>query len=695
MDDEMEGLGRGLAGLGLGMEASPRMGMVEAPRMVPIPMMPREERRTQGGRDNVLVCLRVRPPAAKLAQATQVSNDIAWDVHPATGTVSLQSQPATEYVFDSIVTGSDNDGVYQAAGRDLVLAAMEGFDAVIFAYGQTASGKTFTLSGNSANPGVIPQAVTEIFSYIQSHPEKTYLLRASYLEIYNETLKDLLAPDSGPLRIRQDEKKRFFVHPLREEVVTGEDQVASLLRRGAENRHTGQTDFNAHSSRSHSVFQITIESRDDDDAVSLPSTPMRSKTPNTPRLTPGANGIVRMSRLSLIDLAGSEQATSQTERRSEGAFINKSLLTLEKVIASLTEDSKKKPHVPYRDSKLTQILQPSLSGDARVAVIATMNPSPTAVEETKSTLKFATRVKKVVLKAMVNEVAGEQALIHKYQSTILELQAQLKLATAAANSPSIPSTPSPEEVALREKKAKDLRSQIDGLSSLFLTSGNVEKRRKSVLPPRPVSPMKMRRSTEPDIDEEDLSDSESPSLSYEERYLDCHDELVLIKEENAELKQRLADLESADGTDVDSRVAELLRENRELRVIADNLGAESEVRLQAKRYERQLAQRDEYARGVRESLENERKKTKAFEAYVLQHLKREADALEYDRRRSSIGLSSGFGADLGASLLNEEPDLDAIRPEFVGLDVPVEVGDLDFSPEAQATIGTLQLHRRR
>jgi hypothetical protein len=162
-----------------------------------------------------------------------------------------------------------------------------------------------------------------------------------------------------------------------------------------------------------------------------------------------------MSRLSLIDLAGSEQATSQIERRSEGAFINKSLLTLEKVIASLTSEAKQKyvpfsfptsflpaippsppcfsllsppsssdlstsyrPHVPYRDSKLTQILQPSLSGDARVAVIATMNPSPVAIAETISTLKFAQRVKRVVLKAVQHEVVDDKALLNKYRSHV-------------------------------------------------------------------------------------------------------------------------------------------------------------------------------------------------------------------------------------------------------------------------------------
>lgn len=177
-------------------------------------------------------------------------------------------------------------------------------------------------------------------------------MRASYLEIYNETLKDLLAPQIAGLKIRQDERKRFFVSPLREEVVTCEAQIADLLKRGEENRsvgallflplilrlfltdlgypYPGKTDFNERSSRSHSVFQMTIESRDDYPASrsATPSTPvsraaMRAKTPNGPRLD-NSNGVVRMSVLSLIDLAGSESAASDGERRSEGGFINKS-----------------------------------------------------------------------------------------------------------------------------------------------------------------------------------------------------------------------------------------------------------------------------------------------------------------------------------------------------------------------------------
>ncbi|GAA6034686.1 hypothetical protein JCM8097_001119 [Rhodosporidiobolus ruineniae] len=672
-DGEVGMLQGGMAGLGLGnpFEAGP---------------LRVRERRAKGGKDNVLVCVRVRPPAAKLAASSQVVDEVAWDVDRRSGRLQQQAG-GPEYLFDSVVTGSRNEEVYQEAGRDLVLDAMEGFDAVIFAYGQTASGKTFTLSGNNSNPGIIPQAVSEIFSYIRDHPEKEFLLRASYLEIYNETLKDLLDPTAGPVKIRQDEQKRFFVHPLREEVVTTEAQVAALLRRGNENRHVGQTDFNERSSRSHSVFQMTIESRDDPTSstsiLTEASTPRRpGKTPNAPRLTPGADGVVRMSRLSLIDLAGSEQATSQMERRSEGSFINKSLLTLEKVIASLTSEAKQKPHVPYRDSKLTQILQPSLSGDARVAVIATMNPSPAAIEESKSTLKFAQRVKKVVLKAVQHEVVDDKALITKYRSHIAMLEAQLKATLNTA-----PNTPSQADFeasqTMRDKQAervRDLERQVEEFRSLFLTSHNMEQRRQSALPPRPVSPVKMGRSTS----------LEDDSSALQDKLLDAQDEIASLRDERSALLARVAELEAerlsfledaADPEkDKDARLLALERENRELLVLVKNQDGEGELRRQERKFERMLEKCKVYEAGLEANLDQERKRVAQFERFILQHLMSQTDVLS--GRRSSAAPSIPHSSSVAGfvPLMAESPDLDAISPDFVELD------DLPFSSAAKDTI---------
>ncbi|SGY81960.1 BQ5605_C009g05537 [Microbotryum silenes-dioicae] len=674
----IEDVSRGMSGMGLG-----------SARTEPLP-----RERLSKIQDSVLVCVRVRPPAAKLALSSEVMDEKAWNVDEARAQLSLKIG-GPEYNFDSIVTGSENEGVYAEAGKDLVLAAMEGFDAVIFAYGQTASGKTFTLSGNAANPGIIPQAVSEIFAYIRDHPDQEFLLRVSYLEIYNETLKDLLAPETGPLKVRQDEKKRFFVHPLREEVVTGEAQVAALLRRGEKNRHTGQTDFNERSSRSHSVFQMTIESRDQDPYAPSAS-PLRSKTPNGPRLAPGSNGCVRMSRLSLIDLAGSEQATSQLERRNEGAFINKSLLTLEKVIASLTDGSKIKPHVPYRDSKLTQILQPSLSGDARVAVIATMNPSPMAIEESKSTLRFAQRVKKVTLKAVVNEVMDDKALIHKYRSHIAHLEAQLQ---AAMSQPSVPSTPSHDNASHSEEegggrkyhkssaRVKGLEVQIEELRSLFVNSGNVEERRRSLLPPRPVSPMKVHHS----IDGGESSDSEELCLG--ERLLEAQDEIASLKDLNSSLKARISELEqthldhvrtTANDSAKDARIAELVKENQELLVVVKNGDdGEGDLKRLEWKMKREMDKRATYAKALEEALKKEQKRVNQFERFILQHLATQADVIS-GRRRSSIGLvnhAAGRPSVAGMlPIMNESSPLVVAPQEFLDLD------ELEFSEEGREQI---------
>ncbi|CEH11898.1 related to kinesin [Ceraceosorus bombacis] len=305
-------------------------------------------------------------------------------------------------------------------------------------------------------PGIIPRAVRDVFRGIsQSERTREWLLRASYLEIHNETVKDLLDPDAVP-QIRQDNRKGgrgTFVAPLREEVVTTQAAVRDLLARGQANRHVGATDWNERSSRSHTCFKLTIESWERDANGFVGGQDIRSGKK------------VRVSELSLIDLAGSERYVSQgTDRRTEGANINKSLLTLGKVIYALGERSVLasrggdvlSQHVPYRDSKLTRILQNSLSGNARVAVVCTVNPSPTAVDESLSTLAFAKRVKKVSLHARRNEVdavgglnAEAQALLVRYRDEAEELRAQVQSLQNGTGSSSRASKAEVAEITLR------------------------------------------------------------------------------------------------------------------------------------------------------------------------------------------------------------------------------------------------------
>ncbi|KAG6816391.1 hypothetical protein H0H87_006540 [Tephrocybe sp. NHM501043] len=412
-----------------------------------------------GKEDKVMVSIRIRP--------TDRTN--AWIPTPATNSIKLDttyakssSTPTQSFNFDSILTGTPNKPVYTTVARSHVHAAMEGFNAVIFAYGQTASGKTFTLSGNESEPGIIPRAMRDVFSFIRRTPEREYLLRCSYLEIYNEAIHDLLAPPSSaakhPVQIQGGIGNEVILTPLREEVVTSLKGVKEVLRRGEGNRRTACTDWNERSSRSHSVFRMVIESRergnntlddDDDEKVSVPSTGRhtpglgrntpgpRSQTPGLGRSqTPGPGGprlqsrggrSVQTSVLSLIDLAGSEKATSDKDRTREGKYINTSLLTLGSVIGTLADNASKgkTDHIPYRNSKLTRMLQPSLSGNARISVICTINPDPNAVSETLSTLQFAKRIKNVQLNAQKKEVVDTDALIERYRKEIEDLKTRL------------------------------------------------------------------------------------------------------------------------------------------------------------------------------------------------------------------------------------------------------------------------------
>ncbi|KAF9946907.1 hypothetical protein BGZ72_011043 [Mortierella alpina] len=382
--------------------------------------------------ENITVAVRVRPFSVAELRVAGGPTEV-WAVQEDSRRIRYaddysmrERRAAVDYTYDHALTGSDNELIYTTSVKNLVQSAMEGYNGTVFAYGQTSSGKTYTMSGTEKQPGITPRAVEDVFKYIRENSEREFLLRVSYLEIYNESIRDLLSPEAIDLRIHEDRKRGVYVSPLKEEIVTTPSQVMRILQRGDYQRHTSTTDYNAHSSRSHSIFQIVIESRER--APTAPQSPEGRK----PSLGLKAPSAVRVSQLNLIDLAGSEKASTDMERRKEGAFINKSLLTLGTVISKLTDE--KGSHIPYRDSKLTRILQSSLSGNARVSVICTISPSFLNVEESHNTLKFAARVKKVVTKAHTNQVMDDKALLEKYRREISELKTQLLLTAASTTS---------------------------------------------------------------------------------------------------------------------------------------------------------------------------------------------------------------------------------------------------------------------
>ena len=329
------------------------------------------------------------------------------------------------YSFDRLFRPSETtQEVYERMAEGLVWSAMDGFNATIFAYGQTGSGKTFTMKGNlRRSPGIIPLAVQDLFEYIKQTPEREFLLRVSYFEIYNEIINDLLEPSNQNLSIRESRSKGIYVENLREEIVRSPEKCMSLLAAGESNRKISATTFNKHSSRSHTIFRVVIESKD--------RAPIRlgDDGPASQVFVKPRGQAVRVSALNLIDLAGSEKASAHTIdpkiRRKEGSYINKSLLTLGNVISKLSSDDKKNGHIPYRDSKLTRILETSLRGNARIAIICTVSVTGSSFDESNSTLKFASRAKIIKNSARVNEFLDDKSLIRKYRNEINELKKKL------------------------------------------------------------------------------------------------------------------------------------------------------------------------------------------------------------------------------------------------------------------------------
>ncbi|KAE9586627.1 putative plus-end-directed kinesin ATPase transcription factor C2H2 family [Lupinus albus] len=349
--------------------------------------------------DSISVTIRFRPLSEREYQR---GDEIVWYAD-GDKLVRNEYNPATAYGFDKVFGPHTNsEEVYEVAAKPVVKAAMEGINGTVFAYGVTSSGKTHTMHGDQNAPGIIPLAIKDVFSMIQDTPGREFLLRVSYLEIYNEVINDLLDPTGQNLRVRED-AQGTYVEGIKEEVVLSPGHVLSFIAAGEEHRHVGSNNFNLFSSRSHTIFTLMIESSAHGDDY---------------------DGVI-FSQLNLIDLAGSESSKTETTglRRKEGSYINKSLLTLGTVIGKLSEG--KASHVPYRDSKLTRLLQSSLSGHGHVSLICTVTPASSNMEETHNTLKFASRAKRVEIYASRNKIIDEKSLIKKYQREISVLKLEL------------------------------------------------------------------------------------------------------------------------------------------------------------------------------------------------------------------------------------------------------------------------------
>ncbi|KAG7950379.1 hypothetical protein I3843_13G109300 [Carya illinoinensis] len=358
---------------------------------------------------NVQVIIRIRPVSNTEISLQGYRKCVRQE---SCQTITWTGHPESRFTFDLVADEHvSQERLFKVAGLPMVENCMGGYNSCMFAYGQTGSGKTHTMLGDieggtrrhSVNSGMTPRVFEHLFSRIQKEKEARrdeklrFTCRCSFLEIYNEQILDLLDPSSNNLQIREDIKKGVYVENLKETEVTSARDVIQLLIQGAANRKVAATNMNHASSRSHSVFTCIIESKWDSQGVTHH----------------------RFAQLNLVDLAGSERQKSsgaEGERLKEATNINKSLSTLGLVIMNLVNLSNGKSlHVPYRDSKLTFLLQDSLGGNSKTTIIANISPSSCCSLETLSTLKFAQRAKFIKNNAMVNEDASGDVIAMRMQ----------------------------------------------------------------------------------------------------------------------------------------------------------------------------------------------------------------------------------------------------------------------------------------
>ncbi|CAM5132773.1 unnamed protein product [Eretmochelys imbricata] len=363
--------------------------------------------------DNVKVVVRCRPFNER---EKVMCYKMAVNVDEMRGTITVHktdssNEPPKTFTFDTVFGPESKQlDVYNLTARPIIDSVLEGYNGTIFAYGQTGTGKTFTMEGVRAVPelrGIIPNSFAHIFGHIaKAEGDTRFLVRVSYLEIYNEEVRDLLGKDQTQrLEVKERPDVGVYIKDLSAYVVNNADDMDRIMTLGHKNRSVGATNMNEHSSRSHAIFTITIECSEK-----------------------GVDGNmhVRMGKLHLVDLAGSERQTktgATGQRLKEATKINLSLSTLGNVISALVDG--KSTHVPYRNSKLTRLLQDSLGGNSKTMMCANIGPADYNYDETISTLRYANRAKNIKNKARINE-DPKDALLRQFQKEIEELKKKLE-----------------------------------------------------------------------------------------------------------------------------------------------------------------------------------------------------------------------------------------------------------------------------
>uniref|UniRef100_A0A8C0CY42 Centromere-associated protein E n=1 Tax=Balaenoptera musculus TaxID=9771 RepID=A0A8C0CY42_BALMU len=401
----------------------------------------------------VAVCVRVRPLNSR-EEALGKDTQVYWKTDNNT---IYQVDGSKSFNFDRVFHSNETTkNVYEEIAVPIIDSAIQGYNGTIFAYGQTASGKTYTMLGSQDYLGVIPRAIHDIFQKIKKFPDREFLLRVSYMEIYNETITDLLCGTEKmkPLIIREDFNRNVYVADLTEEVVYTSEMALKWITKGEKNRHYGITKMNQRSSRSHTIFRMILESREKGEPSNF-------------------EGSVKVSHLNLVDLAGSERAAqtgAEGLRLKEGCNINRSLFILGQVIKKLS-DGQVGGFINYRDSKLTRILQNSLGGNAKTRIICTI--TPVSFDETLTTLQFASTAKNMKNTPYVNEVSSDEALLKRYRKEIMDLKKQLEEVSLETRAQAMEKDQMAQLLEEKDLLQKVQIEKIQNLTRMLVTSSSL------------------------------------------------------------------------------------------------------------------------------------------------------------------------------------------------------------------------------
>ena len=436
------------------------------------------------GTYNILVCVRCRPLSSLEYQLSayetiRIMDDkmvILMDPIEYNGPNTIFKNRSREqtYAFDfAFDKNTSQTTVFEKSTKFLIEGVVNGYNATVFAYGATGAGKTYTMLGKETNPGIMPLTLQELFTKVkQFKTEREYKLKFWYLEIYNENIRDLLRfmnqnntnsnninEENESLDLREDPIKGIVVSGITEINVNNSNDMLKILKRGNRNRTQEATGANETSSRSHAILQVAIEYKDKNSGIDFE---------------------VKYSKLSLIDLAGSERAAATQNRGIrliEGANINRSLLTLGNCINALCDAMSKgikKPYIPYRDSKLTRLLKDSLGGNARTVMIANVSPSINTFDDTYNTLKYANRAKNIKT-VVTRNVLNAQYHISNYVNIINNLKneiAQLKQQIIMKNKNSINETINSNSIDNNINNNKDKDKVNNNKNTMFKNEEN-------------------------------------------------------------------------------------------------------------------------------------------------------------------------------------------------------------------------------